>query len=231
VLEISGRGHQFRAGNARDDAGRRKKAFEEMTGIKRPIETDLAALVQSRKANLHRFRDDGETPNNPLLPLIHYRSPVTLAASYDPAAIFEVLFAANGWTRSWRDGVYDFLHFHTRTHEVLGIAQGHVRVEFGGVKGRVFDVKAGDVIVLPAGTGHCCKSASRDLLVVGAYPENGGNYDEPRPAEIDGEEARTAIGNVALPKRDPVYGSEGPLLNCWQSGMRGKKARPRKRRT
>lgn len=31
----------------------------------------------------------------------------------------------------------DFLHFHTHTHEVLGIARGTVRAEFGGDKGKI----------------------------------------------------------------------------------------------
>jgi uncharacterized protein YjlB len=150
-----------------------KKLAEKVTGIGRPKAKDVRALLRARKANLHAFRDDGETPNNPTLPLIHYRSPVELDEAYDPAAIFEELFAANGWTGAWRDGVYDFLHFHTRTHEVLGIARGHAGIQFGGKRGRVIAVRAGDVIVVPAGTGHRRKSASRDLLVVGAYPKNG----------------------------------------------------------
>src|ERR1700761_5053431 len=115
---------------------------------------------------------------------------------FDPAAIFEVLFASHGWKDSWRDGVYDFLHFHTRTHEVLGIARGWAKVQFGGEDGPVVDIKAGDVIVLPAGTGHQRKSASRDLLVVGAYQEGGGEYDEPKPGEVPELVARNRISAV-----------------------------------
>jgi len=204
-----------------------KKTLEKLTGLGRPATEEIFGLVRQRKANFHRFKDDGKTPNNPALPLIHYRSPVALLASYDPAAIFEVLFASNGWTGSWRDGVYDFLHFHTRTHEVLGIARGSARVQFGGTKGRIIDLKAGDVIVVPAGTGHRRKGASRDLLVVGAYPENGGKYDEPKSDEIDGQEARAAIGKVPLPARDPVYGSDGPMFMSGQPNVRRNSRRPR----
>jgi hypothetical protein len=46
------------------------------------------------------------------------RSPVDLRGAFDPAAIFEGLFASHGWKDSWLDGVYDFLHFHTHRHEV-----------------------------------------------------------------------------------------------------------------
>ena len=131
-----------------------KWMVEKMTGIGRPRRTDLAELVRPRKPQAYHFLDDGETPNNRHFSLLLYRSPVALPAAYDPAAIFEDLFAANDWRHSWRNGIYDFLHFHTGTHEVLGIARGRVRVEFGGRQGRTIALKAGDVVVLPAGTGH-----------------------------------------------------------------------------
>jgi uncharacterized protein YjlB len=89
----------------------------------------------------------------------------------------EELFEANGWGDTWRDGIYDYVHFHSRIHEVLGIARGKGRVRFGGDKGRIFTLKAGDVVILPAGTGHQCLSADEDFLVVGAYPP-AGTYDE-----------------------------------------------------
>ena len=78
-----------------------------------------------------RFEDDGETPNNPRLPLVVYRAAVNLAGEHDPAAPFERAFARHGWSDGWRNGIYPFLHFHTATHEVLGIARGRATVEFG----------------------------------------------------------------------------------------------------
>jgi uncharacterized protein YjlB len=144
-----------------------------------------------------------------------YRNAVMLLGSFDPAAVFEEIFAANHWRDSWRDGIYDFLHFHTMTHEVLGIARGNAKVQFGGAKGRVLAVKAGDVVVLPAGTGHRRMSASKELLVVGAYPQTG-RYDQPRPDEADHEKALASIRKVKTPRADPVYGKEGPLLALWK---------------
>jgi uncharacterized protein YjlB len=136
---------------------------------------------------------------------------------YDPAAIFEELFAKNGWGKSWRNGIYDFLHFHTHTHEVLGIAGGSARVQFGGQYGPILEVRAGDVIVQPAGTGHERIGPPDNLLVVGAYPlgAGGGGYDEPEPEEISHEEAVRAITKVIVPDSDPVYRSDGPLVRLW----------------
>lgn len=159
------------------------------------------------------FTDDGETPNNPALPLLVYRG-VVARNSADPAVPFEQAFTSHDWRRSWRNGIYDFLHFHTRTHEVLGIARGRARVQFGGAAGRELDVEAGDVVVLPAGTGHRRVSASADLLVVGAYPDNSG-FDQKRPGEIDHASAVAAIAAVLMPGEDPVHGRDGPLVRMW----------------
>jgi len=131
-------------------------------------------------------------------------------------AIFEVLFASHGWKSSWRNGMYDFNHFHTHTHEVLGIARGKVTALFGGMKGHKVELKAGDVVVIPSGTGHKRIRQSKDLLIVGAYPTNGGDYDEPKPDRVDLKEARRQIKKVRLPLADPVYGKQGPLRRIWR---------------
>ena len=115
-----------------------KALAEKVTGFGRP----QTVMPRKRKAHHYRFEDDGETPNSHL-PLIIYRSPVSLSAAQDPAAVFEVLFESNGWKPDWRDGIYDYNHFHTGTHEVLGIARGHARVQFGGRSGKIIEVRAG----------------------------------------------------------------------------------------
>jgi uncharacterized protein YjlB len=166
-----------------------------------------------------RFDDDGETPNNPRLPLVVYRAAVNLAGAQDPAAPFERAFAKHGWSDGWRNGIHPFLHFHTATHEVLGIARGRATVQFGGAKGQVLTVEAGDVVILPAGTGHRRIAASGDLLVVGAYPRNA-SFDQKRPGQVDHEKAVSAVALVPLPEMDPVHGHEGPLMTLWQGGLR-----------
>ena len=201
-----------------------KRFIEKMTGLGRPKPKQLAGLTRPITPRHHLFKDDGATPNNPSLPLLHYPRAIVLPKEFDPAAVIETLFARHGWKDSWRDGVYDFLHFHTKTHEVLGIARGSVRVRFGGKRGKIIALKAGDVVVLPAGTGHQRMSQSDDLLVIGAYPASG-RYDEPQPKDVDHDEAVAAIAKTRLPAKDPVYGSSGPLRKLWHGRARRTRSR------
>lgn len=160
------------------------------------------------------FRDDGETPNNPRLPLVLYPGVVDVSGR-DPAASFEQLFGRHGWSDGWRNGIFSFLHFHIQGHEVLGIARGTARVEFGGAMGEAIELKAGDVAVLPAGCGHRKLSASPDLLVVGAYPP-GSDSAHQTPSKVSHGAAIAAIARTPLPPQDPVYGKSGPLVELWR---------------
>ena len=136
-----------------------KEYMQRTTGWGRPGKRKAANLVRPRKPHPVRFKDDGLMPNHPRWPFVIYKGAVDLGDGHDPAAVIEDLFEANGWSDIWRDGIYDYVHYHSRTHEVLGIARGRGRVRFGGSKGRIFMLKAGDVAVLPAGTGHQCLAA------------------------------------------------------------------------
>jgi uncharacterized protein YjlB len=200
-----------------------KRIVEKLTGFGRPRRRELARLTQLRAPQLFRFREDGETPNS-RLPLVVYRGALRLDEAYDPAAVFEETFACHGWREAWRDGIYDFLHFHSATHEVLGFARGRITIEFGGRRGRTLTLNAGDVAVLPAGIGHRRITSSDDLLVVGAYPASG-RYDEPRPDEIDYATALASIAKVKLPRQDPVYGVAGPLVEVWRNPVPARRRR------
>jgi uncharacterized protein YjlB len=106
--------------------------------MRSPTPSEVRRLVNSRKANATCFRDVGLIPNNPHLPFIHYRGAVRLAGGFDPAAVFERLFKLNGWGGAWRNGmIYDYIHYHPRTHEVLGIARGRAHARFGGKTGKL----------------------------------------------------------------------------------------------
>jgi uncharacterized protein YjlB len=162
------------------------------------------------------FADDGTVPNHPTLPFLVYRRAIDVSGHKDPAAVIERSFAQNGWGDSWRDGIYSFTHFHSMIHEVLGVAAGRARVRFGGKAGEELEIEAGDVAVLPAGTGHQRIAASRDFLIVGAYPAQG-TYDLCRATPAEHDRAKTLIPKVPLPDADPVYGKDGPLLKLWRT--------------
>jgi uncharacterized protein YjlB len=184
---------------------------------KRPDPETLSQLATARKPSSIRFADDGIVPNNPRFPVLFYRGAISLGStSFDPATVIDTLFDTNSWVRSWRDTIYDFVHYHSQVHEVMGVARGSARIECGGVKGRLLTLKAGDIVVLPAGTGHRLIEASRNFLVVGAYPPDG-TYDECTDSR-DRPDAIKRIAKVRRPDTDPIYGKKGPLTELWRGG-------------
>lgn len=142
-------------------------------------------------------------PNNPRLPVRIYRGVRGGNGALLDAERLERRFAANGWPPQWRAGVYDYHHYHSTAHEVLGVFIGHARLLLGGPGGIEVKVQPGDVVLLPVGTGHCCLQASRDFQVVGAYPE-GQDWDIQRAAPD--EATRQRMASLPDPPRDPVNG-------------------------
>jgi uncharacterized protein YjlB len=181
----------------------------------------LAATAwgKASAANLHvpaatmpqqlHLKPNGWMPNS-ALPVLFYRG--AFPASDNLAAGMEHLFTANQWPPQWRNGVYDFHHYHSTAHEVLGFAAGHADLVLGGEGGEPVTVHAGDVVVLPAGTGHCRITASNDFLVVGAYPENE-QWDICRSAAT--AEVLERMRRVRFPASDPLTGAGGALPKLW----------------
>lgn len=151
-------------------------------------------------------------PNNPDLPLLLYSGAVQNAEAGEVERTLE----KNGWTGCWRDGVYDFHHFHSNAHEVLVCYAGSARIRFGGPEGTGVEVSAGDVAVLPAGTSHEKQVSSADFRVVGAYPAGQTDYDMVRGGQGRAEQLKSNIAAVPVPDSDPIYGAEGPLTRHWQ---------------
>lgn len=151
--------------------------------------------------------DDG-IPNS-RLPVLIYRG-LELAQE---AVAAQAAFAEHDWRGAWRNGIFGFHHFHSTAHEVLAIVAGSVQVRLGGPSGRRLRAQRGDVLVLPAGTGHRNEGDSGDLLVVGAYP-NGMPWDTRRGDPVEYDEVVANIAAVPLPASDPVGGS---LTRLWRA--------------
>jgi uncharacterized protein YjlB len=159
------------------------------------------------------FKDDGVIPNSKY-PLLLYHE--AFAARGEKAAEWlETTFAGNNWSNSWRWGVYPFHHYHSNTHEVLGVFSGSALLHLGGEKGEKVKVQAGDIIVIPAGVGHKCIDHTDDFTVVGAYP-NGMNPDLKRGEKSERPEADQNISAVPVPDTDPLLGKSGGLIKSWK---------------
>lgn len=169
--------------------------------------------MQEPKA--YQLESNGKIPNNPQLPLLLYQQLFEQEEGLKQK--FENAFSENNWAGSWVNGVFDYHHYHSTAHEVLGVISGTAIIIFGGPGGKEVEVKAGDMAVLPAGTGHCRKSASDDFKVIGAYPKGQEDYDICTEKD-NPEEKLKNIQQLALPAADPVGGPDGPLMKKWQKG-------------
>jgi uncharacterized protein YjlB len=161
------------------------------------------------------FTDDGVIPNNPALPFLLMRGVLDFAGSPDPEKLTEAIFLRNGWGNVWRNGIFEYVHYHSMVHEVMGIARGRAKVRFGGAEGKEIELIGGDVVVVPAGVGHQCVWADPNLMVVGAYPPTG-EYNLCRSTRADHAKALKTVPLVPLPETDPVFGADGPLTRLWR---------------
>lgn len=148
-----------------------------------------------------------DVPNNPRLPVLLHRA----AVPPDAPEAAEALFRAHGWRPAWRDGIHPWHHYHSNAHEALAVVSGHVRLQLGGEAGVQVELAAGDVVVLPAGTGHRNLGAAEGLLVVGAYPDGSAPPDQLHGAPGERQRALHAVAATPDPASDPVTGRAYPL--------------------
>lgn len=162
------------------------------------------------ETSVYYFKDDGVIPNNPELPVILY--PGALRGEEQNT---EKIFNKHNWRNSWTGGVFPYHHYHSNSHEVLGVIKGSVKLHIGGEKGIILTATAGDILVLPAGTGHKKLESSPDFQLVGAYPD-GMSYNTHTGDKEERPQVLGEIARVPVPDKDPLLGAEGPLLVHWK---------------
>lgn len=161
-----------------------------------------------------KLEQNGNFPNNPELPVLVYRNVFDFTGN-DLAATIEKVFAENNWGGSWRDGIYNFQHYHSTAHEALGIYGGWAEVQLGGPGNKPVRIEKGDLVVLPAGTAHKKISSGDGFAVVGAYPD-GQTWDMNYGKDGELPKTKQNIANVRLPKNDPVFGKNGKIFEFWE---------------
>lgn len=152
-------------------------------------------------------------PNHPFFPVLVYAS-VLAGEDSARADAFADLFSTSGWQGIWQNGIFPYQHYHAQAHEVLGIAKGHARLLIGGSTGKIIEAKAGDCLVLPAGTGHMRLESTSDFLVIGAYPP-GQEADILTDAPTEAQ--KSSIATLPPPDTDPLFGPDGPLRDLWRT--------------
>jgi uncharacterized protein YjlB len=118
----------------------------------------------------------------------------------------------------WVYTMYSQTHFHSTTHEVLGVVSGSARLCFGGEDNpERFEpsVQRGDLIIVPAGVGHRLledlHGNQEEFQMVGAYPP--GKQWDMCYGKSKEKAKMQSINNVAWFQRDPLYGVDGPALH------------------
>ena len=165
-------------------------------------------------ATMEQFllKDDGVFPNS-RFPALLYKGVLDIPLLF-PAAHVKNVFEKNGWSNNWDAGIFEYHHYHSITHEVLGIYKGRTKVQLGGPAGKIIFIEKGDVLVIPAGVAHKNMGAENSVGVIGAYPEGRDydmNYGKP------GERPRTDqnIKKVPVPSGDPLGWKNG-LTQIWK---------------
>lgn len=153
-------------------------------------------------------------PNNNHLPVLVYKEVFSLPEA-EATSYIEELFNKNNWKNSWRDAIFTYDHYHSNSHEVLGVSNGNCMLQLGGDDGSITTLCKGDVIIIPAGVAHKNVGCSEDFECIGAYPQ-GNDYDIKTGKPEERPEADENIKNVPLPNTDPVFGHHGPLLEHWK---------------
>lgn len=147
-------------------------------------------------------------------PLIIYHAAFSASSSELTSRLEEV----GEVVPQWLYGMYPQTHFHSTTHEVLGVVSGRASLCFGGEGNpERFEptVQSGDMIIVPAGVGHRLledlDAREQPFKMVGAYPPD---KDWDMCYGREGEEEKVKeIEKLGWFRRDPLFGDDGPALH------------------
>jgi uncharacterized protein YjlB len=156
--------------------------------------------------------DDGTFPGN-RLPALLYKNVLDIPLLF-PATHVRHLFKKNDWSNSWDAGIFTYHHYHSVTHEVLGIYSGKATVQLGDDNGPKILLAKGDVLVIPAGVAHKNLDEENQVGVIGAYPD-GRDYDMNYGKPGERPQADENITRVPIPLTDPLQGKNGELTKRW----------------
>jgi uncharacterized protein YjlB len=175
--------------------------------------------LSQKQFNLQKYylKENGVFPNNNLLPVLLYKGILDLSYFY-PAHQIKDLFRKNGWNNAWENGVHTFHHYHSITHEVMGIFKGETTLQLGGDDGIKITIQKGDVLVLPAGVAHKNLEKENQVKCVGAYPD-GKNFDMNYGRTGERPKTDENIKKVSLPLNDPVFGLRSEMHRYWANNF------------
>jgi len=163
-------------------------------------------------------------PNSPY-PALIYRGALPPSARTAPAITAHL--APHGWALGGTWKAISTPHFHSVTHECYAVFRGASVLVLGrgprdaADAGVQVEVRAGDVVVVPAGVSHASLSAEGGYEYAAFYPDGSprwdSNYCKAGPEET-AEKGRVARA-VPVPECDPVFGEGGPLVKIWREAV------------
>jgi uncharacterized protein YjlB len=186
--------------------------FKKGPGINRPfLLRCVTTKILAMEFSIYLLPDDGTFPNSKW-PLIIYSK----VFEEDPTADdIKNLFQSNQWSNCWQNGIYSYHHYHSITHEVMGVCRGSCEALFGGDAGVLVTLRCGDFVIVPAGVAHKNLGSQNEFICVGAYP-NGKEFDINYGKVNERPLVDANISALPVPDLDPVFGNLGKLHRYWR---------------
>lgn len=164
------------------------------------------------QTQLIQLKDNGIFPNS-VYPVVIYRG--AFAFSESLASVFKENFTQNHWYNFWEAGIFTYQHYHSNTHELMGVCRGAAVLQLGGEDGTKARIEAGDIIIIPAGVAHKNLMEENAITCIGAYPY-GQEYDMNYGKKGERPRADHNIAAVPLPDYDPLFGKDAGLVKIWE---------------